>query len=95
MLLNLSQNYVVKGLGKEVKVDSIVEITTTEDGSRITKLHDKWNGELPSGPIRDVSISRSRPVMISNNPCIGLQTSECCIGAIYGFRAKGVEIVVA
>jgi hypothetical protein len=55
MILNLSQNYVLKGLGKEVKVDSVVEISTTEDGSRITKLHDKWNGELPSGPIRDVS----------------------------------------
>jgi len=47
---------VVKGLGKEIKVDSVVEITTTEDGSRITKLHDKFNGELPAGPIRDVSI---------------------------------------
>lgn len=55
ILMNLSQRYVVKGIGMEKKISSIVEIKTTDDQSKIVKVMDKWDGEISSGAIRNVS----------------------------------------
>jgi hypothetical protein len=55
ILMNLNQRYVVKGIGTEKEISSVVEIRTTEDESMIVKVMDKWDGEIPSGAIRNVS----------------------------------------
>ncbi|KAK5119737.1 hypothetical protein LTR85_007313 [Meristemomyces frigidus] len=47
--MSLSTRYVVKGIGKEQKIDSEIEITM--DGDKIAKVADKWNGTLPEGTI--------------------------------------------
>ena len=53
--LELMQRYVVKGIYKEHIVNSLVVIHTNPEGSKVTKLLDKWDGELPDSSIRDVS----------------------------------------
>lgn len=45
----------MKGIGKETTVNSVIEIYTTADGSKISKLLDKWDGELPDSSITTVS----------------------------------------
>jgi hypothetical protein len=52
ILMNLSQQYKVKGLGTEKTISSVIEIKTTDDESKIVKVRDNWGGEAPpSGPI--------------------------------------------
>jgi len=54
MTMNLSQRYKVTGIGAEKTINSKVEIWTTDDKERITKVKDNWDGEPPpSGPLRD------------------------------------------
>jgi hypothetical protein len=53
--MNLKQRYVLKGINKSQTIDSVVSIQTSEDGSRILKVQDKWNGELPDSSVRNVS----------------------------------------
>ena len=59
IVMNLNQRYVIKGIGTEKKISSIVEIKTTDDQSKTIEVKDKWDGEIPSGAIRDVSFSFS------------------------------------
>ncbi|KAK5130024.1 hypothetical protein LTR08_002540 [Meristemomyces frigidus] len=47
--MSLSTRYVVKGIGKEQKIDSEIEIHT--EGDKISKVADKWNGKLPESSI--------------------------------------------
>ncbi|RSL95328.1 hypothetical protein CDV31_013931 [Fusarium ambrosium] len=47
--LRLSNKYVLKGLGTEKVMDSVVNIHVGPDG-RIEKVEDKWNDKLPQGP---------------------------------------------
>lgn len=53
IVMDLSTRYVVKGLGKEQKINSVVEIHT--EGDKITKVADMWDGKLPDGAISNVS----------------------------------------
>ncbi|KAI8722645.1 hypothetical protein NCS52_00408800 [Fusarium sp. LHS14.1] len=48
--LRLSNKYVLKGLGTEKVMDSVVDIHVGPDG-RISRVEDKWNDKLPQGPI--------------------------------------------
>jgi hypothetical protein len=92
ILMNLNQRYVVKGIGTEKKISSVVEIKTNEDGSKIVKLLDKWNGEIPSGAIRDVSLTlgkRGQNRLI----ILGFPSTECCNSSPSSQRAEGVAIV--
>ncbi|KAI1506009.1 hypothetical protein F5X99DRAFT_404557 [Biscogniauxia marginata] len=50
--LNLSNKYVVKAIGKEQIVDSVVRIHVGTDG-KIDKVEDKWNGQLPEGSVSE------------------------------------------
>lgn len=50
----MSNKYVVKGIKQEKVMNSVVRIHVGSDG-KIEKLEDRWNGELPSGAISDVS----------------------------------------
>lgn len=48
--MNLKTRYKVKGLGAEKVIESLVKIWSDESGS-ITKVEDRWNGNIPEGPI--------------------------------------------
>ncbi|KAL1863024.1 hypothetical protein Daus18300_008180 [Diaporthe australafricana] len=52
--MDMSNKYVVKGINQEKVMDSVVRIHVGGDG-KIEKVEDRWNGELPSGAISDVS----------------------------------------
>jgi hypothetical protein len=54
ILLDLKTRYVVKGIGKEQTIQSLVAIHTDEQG-KISKVEDKWDGKLPEGGIANVS----------------------------------------
>jgi len=47
--MNLKTRYVVKGIGKEQTISSVVNIFTDSNG-KIEKVEDKWDGKLPDGP---------------------------------------------
>jgi hypothetical protein len=55
ILMDLKQKYTIKGIGKEQTITSLVTIQMSEDGTKIEKVQDKWNGELPDGSIQNVS----------------------------------------
>ncbi|KAF2157263.1 hypothetical protein K461DRAFT_289598 [Myriangium duriaei CBS 260.36] len=50
ILMNLKTRYVVKGVGKEQTISSVVAMHLGSDG-KITKVEDKWDGKLPDGAI--------------------------------------------
>merc|ERR1712000_23755 len=52
--MDLKTRYVVKGINKEQTINSVINIFITADGSKIEKVEDKWDGELPDSGIRDV-----------------------------------------
>ncbi|THW93364.1 hypothetical protein D6D15_02504 [Aureobasidium pullulans] len=47
--MNMKTRYVVKGIGKEQTISSVVNIF--HEGGKITKVEDKWDGKLPDGAI--------------------------------------------
>jgi hypothetical protein len=51
--MDLKTRYVVKGIGKEQVISSKILIHTQAD--KITKVEDKWDGNLPEGSIAQVS----------------------------------------
>jgi hypothetical protein len=53
--MDLKTRYVVKGIGKEQTINSKINIFTTADGSKIEKVEDKWDGQLPDSAFKDVS----------------------------------------
>jgi hypothetical protein len=66
----LTQNaHRVKGIGSEQTIDSQILIHTTGSDSdmRITKVEDKWDGEIKDGPIKNALRelnSKTVPVMV-------------------------------
>ncbi|UPK90989.1 hypothetical protein LCI18_001924 [Fusarium solani-melongenae] len=54
--LRLSNKYVLKGLGTEKVMDSVVDIHVGPDG-RISRVEDKWNDKLPQGPFATASLT--------------------------------------
>jgi hypothetical protein len=53
--MDLKTRYVVKGINKEQTITSVINIFTSADGSKIEKVEDKWDGQLPDSAIKDVS----------------------------------------
>ncbi|GAB7363791.1 hypothetical protein MBLNU230_g4358t1 [Neophaeotheca triangularis] len=47
--MDLKTRYVVKGIGKEQTINSKILIHT--EGDKISKVEDKWDGQLPEGQI--------------------------------------------
>ncbi|PMD22283.1 hypothetical protein NA56DRAFT_570782 [Hyaloscypha hepaticicola] len=47
--MDLKTRYKVKGIGSEQTIESVIKIHTDEKGERITKVEDRWNGEIPGG----------------------------------------------
>ena len=54
MLMDLRQCYVVKGIGKATEIQSTIAVWT--DQGKITRVEDRWNGDLPDGAIKNVSL---------------------------------------
>lgn len=54
ILMDLKTRYVIKGIGKEQVVSSVVAVHLDEQG-KISKLEDRWDGKLPEGSIANVS----------------------------------------
>ncbi|EKG13115.1 hypothetical protein MPH_09690 [Macrophomina phaseolina MS6] len=52
--MSLKTRYVVKGIKKETTISSKVNISTDSAG-KITKVEDKWDGNLPDSSITNVS----------------------------------------
>ncbi|KAE9376412.1 hypothetical protein N431DRAFT_479682 [Stipitochalara longipes BDJ] len=47
--MDLKTRYKVKGIGSEQIIESVIKIHTDAQGERITKVEDKWNGDIPEG----------------------------------------------
>ncbi|EXJ93737.1 hypothetical protein A1O1_02130 [Capronia coronata CBS 617.96] len=45
--LRLKDRYTIKGLGKEQLIDSHILVYLTPDGEKVTKVVDRWGGEVP------------------------------------------------
>ena len=56
--MDLRTRYVVKGIGKEQIIDSKINIFYDKASGKITKVEDKWDGNLPDSSFKDVSIDR-------------------------------------
>jgi len=52
--MNLKTRYVVKGIGAEQTIESVVKIFTNAQG-KIEKVEDKWGGKLPDNAFQNVS----------------------------------------
>ncbi|TLD18560.1 hypothetical protein PspLS_10216 [Pyricularia sp. CBS 133598] len=53
MRLEVSNKYVVRGIGKEQVINSVVEVFLNDQNGRIDKVLDKWNGKLPENVVVD------------------------------------------
>ena len=56
--LDLKTRYVVKGIGKEQTIASKVNIFYDKDSGKITKVEDKWDGQLPDSSFTNVSVGQ-------------------------------------
>lgn len=58
--MDLKTRYVVKGVNQEKIIQSVINILTDEKGM-ITKVEDKWDGNLPDGAMKNVSRNPLNP----------------------------------
>lgn len=72
--MDLKTRYVIKGIGKEQIISSVVAIHLDDEG-KIQKVQDKWNGKLPDGAIANVSflLDETEPLWVGNY-------SNCLLG---------------
>ena len=56
--MDLKTRYVTKGIKKEQIIASRVNIFYDKDTGKITKVQDKWDGELPESSFKNVSIEQ-------------------------------------
>ena len=56
--MDLKTRYVLKGLGKETTISSKINIFYDKDTGKITKVEDKWDGQLPDSSFANVSIGQ-------------------------------------
>ncbi|KAL8797169.1 MAG: hypothetical protein Q9195_000636 [Heterodermia aff. obscurata] len=52
--IDLKTRYVVKGIGKEQTISSKVNIFYDKDTGKITKVQDKWDGQLPDSSFTNI-----------------------------------------
>lgn len=58
ILVDLRMKYVVRGLGKEQVVNSVVAIFLDGRG-KVERVEDRWGGKLPEGKVANVSFAVS------------------------------------
>jgi len=51
--MDLKTRYVVKGINKEQEINSVVTIAYDAASGKITKVQDKWDGQLPDSSFKD------------------------------------------
>ena len=56
--MDLKTRYVTKGVSKEQIISSRINIFYDKDTNKITKVQDKWGGELPDSSFKNVSIEQ-------------------------------------
>ena len=56
--MDLKTRYVIKGIKKEQTVASVVNIFYDQTSGKITKVEDKWDGNLPDSSFKNVSIDQ-------------------------------------
>ena len=56
--MDLKTRYVVKGVGTEKVIDSKIVIDYNESTGRITRLQDRWSGDIPTSSFAEVSVMR-------------------------------------
>ncbi|KAL8730296.1 MAG: hypothetical protein Q9166_004179 [cf. Caloplaca sp. 2 TL-2023] len=56
--MDLKTRYVTKGIKKEQTIESRINIFYDKDTGKITKVQDKWGGELPDSSFKNVSIEQ-------------------------------------
>lgn len=56
--MDLKTRYVTKGINKEQIISSRINIFYDKDTSKITKVQDKWDGELPDSSFKNVSVDQ-------------------------------------
>jgi len=56
--MDIKTRYVVKGIGKEQTIASKINIFYDKASGKITKVEDKWNGNLPDSSFMNVSIEQ-------------------------------------
>ncbi|GAB7350320.1 hypothetical protein MBLNU459_g0954t1 [Dothideomycetes sp. NU459] len=62
--MTMKTRYVVKGIGKEQTIASVINIYTNEQG-KISKVEDKWDGKLPESSIAN-AFRRLNAVTVPN-----------------------------
>jgi len=55
--MDLKTRYVIAGIQKEQTIESKVTISYNESSGHITRVQDKWNGNLPDNAFANVSVS--------------------------------------
>ena len=56
--MDLKTRYVTKGINKEQTIESRVNIFYDKSTGKITKVQDKWGGELPDSSFKNVSVEQ-------------------------------------
>ncbi|KAL9603144.1 MAG: hypothetical protein Q9219_001347 [cf. Caloplaca sp. 3 TL-2023] len=56
--MDMKTRYVTKGISKEQIIESRINIFYDKDTNKITKVQDKWGGELPDSSFKNVSIEQ-------------------------------------
>ncbi len=56
IVMDLKTRYVMKGLGKEQTIASKILIYYDQSTGKVTKLQDKWDGQLPDSSFKTVSL---------------------------------------
>ena len=53
--MEMRNKYKVKGIGSEQVVESKIKIWASPDGTKITRVEDRWDDKLPEGGFKTVS----------------------------------------
>ena len=56
--LDMRTRYVIKGIGKEQTINSKIVIFYDQGTGKITKVEDKWDGQLPDSSFKNVSLTQ-------------------------------------
>ncbi|KAL8952160.1 MAG: hypothetical protein Q9222_001914 [Ikaeria aurantiellina] len=56
--MDMKTRYVTKGISKEQIIESRINIFYDKDSGKITKVQDKWSGELPDSSFKNVSMEQ-------------------------------------
>ena len=62
--MDLKTRYKIKGIGSEQTIESKVNIFVRKEDGKIEKVEDRWNDNIPEGPVAKVCWFRISHVMV-------------------------------